>query len=215
MGGLSLDRRWYRVVDSPSVEAQAIAVFALGYLIGSIDFGVVVPRLSGVDIYQEGSGNPGTANVLRTMGRRAAALTLLGDMAKGVAAAAIGDLWVGEVAGFAAGFAAVLGHSFPIWHRFRGGKGVATGVGVLLWMEPLVGVAFGVAWAAFTFGFRFASLASLILVVAWVPALALAGVRGWALVWAAATALLIAVRHSSNIKRLIQGQEKTISGSDS
>jgi glycerol-3-phosphate acyltransferase PlsY len=79
----------------------------------------------------------------------------------------------------------------------------------------LVGVAFGVAWAVFTFGFKIASLASLILVVAWVPALALAGVRGWALVWAAATALLIAVRHSSNIKRLILGQEKTISGSDS
>jgi glycerol-3-phosphate acyltransferase PlsY len=147
------------------------------------------------------------------MGTRAAALTLLGDLAKGVAAAAIGDLWVGEAAGFAAGFAAVVGHSFPIWHRFRGGKGVATGVGVLLWMEPLVGVAFGVAWAVFTFGFKIASLASLILVVAWVPALALVGVRGWALVWAAATALLIAIRHSSNIKRLIRGQERTSSDS--
>lgn len=215
MGGLSLDQRWYRVVDSPSVEARAIAALFLAYLIGSIDFGVVVPRLSGVDIYQEGSGNPGTSNVLRTMGKRAAALTLLGDMAKGVVAAAIGDLWVGEALGFAAGFAAVFGHCFPIWHRFRGGKGVATGVGVLLWMEPLVGVAFGVAWAVLAFGFKIASLASLILVMVWVPALALAGVTGWALAWAAATALLIAIRHSSNIRGLIQGQERTISGSDS
>ena len=105
---------------------------AIGYLVGSIDFGVIVPRLMGIDIYEHGSGNPGTSNVFRTLGKKAASVVLLGDLAKGLTAAAVGDLMAGETIGFAAGCAAVVGHVFPVWHRFKGGRGVATAIGVAL-----------------------------------------------------------------------------------
>ncbi len=120
------------------MTAGAAVAFVLGYLIGSVDFAVLVARARGGDIYEMGSGNPGAANVLRNLGWRAALPVMLGDMAKGAGAAALG-LWLGgsDAAGWAAGFAAVVGHCFPVWHRFRGGKGVATAFGVALMMEPL------------------------------------------------------------------------------
>lgn len=194
------------------LDPAAIAVVLAGYLIGGVDFGVLIPRLFGVDIYSQGSGNPGASNVLRTMGRGAAALVMVGDIAKGVAAAALGDLLVGEAAGFAAGAAAVLGHCFPVWHRFRGGKGVAAAAGMTLWLEPLLGVAMIGAWGALVGLTRRASIASLIVVVAYVPCLVAIGHRGWSLVWAGAAALLVVVRHSGNIRRLVTGAEHTVGG---
>ena len=113
------------------MDAWDIAAIVAGYLLGSVDFGVIVPRLLGVDIYGTGSGNPGATNVLRTMGRKEAALVLLGDLAKGVGAAALGSWAGGPVIGFAAGLAAVVGHCFPVWHRFKGGKGVAAAGGMV------------------------------------------------------------------------------------
>lgn len=183
------------------------------YLIGSIDFGVVVPRLAGIDIYAVGSGNPGASNVLRTMGRRAAALVMLGDVGKGLGAAALGDLAVGEAVGFAAGFAAVAGHCFPIWHRFRGGKGVAAAAGMTLWLEPFLGLGMLAAWGIVVALSRRASVASLLVVAAYVPSLAAFGHRDWSLVWAGAAALLIAVRHYGNVRRLLSGAEPTVEGS--
>jgi len=181
-----------------------------GYLIGSADFGVIVPRLLGVDIYHVGSGNPGTTNVLRSMGKVAAAVVLLGDMAKGLAAAALGDVIGSDALGFAAGLAAVAGHCFPVWHRFRGGKGVATTGGMALWMQPILGGALILGWALLVMAFRRASIASLVLAAVLVPGLALVGVRGWSLVWAGGASLLILYRHISNINRLISGSENTI-----
>ena len=118
------------------MDAWDIAAVAAGYLLGSVDFGVIVPRVLGVDIYDTGSGNPGATNVLRTMGRKEAALVLLGDLAKGVGAAALGSWAGGPIVGFAAGLAAVVGHCFPVWHRFKGGKGVAAAAGMVAWLEP-------------------------------------------------------------------------------
>lgn len=181
-----------------------------GYLIGSTDFGVIVPRLFGVDIYGVGSGNPGTTNVLRTMGKGAAAAVLAGDMLKGLAAAALGTLAGPDAVGFAAGFAAVVGHCFPVWHRFKGGKGVATAGGMILWMAPIVGAILVPAWAVITAILKKASVASLLLATAMVPSLAAAGRRGWSLIWAAGAALLILYRHSGNISRLLTGSEHTI-----
>jgi len=192
------------------VESQAIVAVGLAYLLGSVDFGVLVSKLRGVDIYSEGSGNPGTANVYRTMGKGAAAATMVGDVAKGVAAAALGDLWVGEAAGFAAGFAAVLGHCFPIWHGFKGGKGVATGLGAVLWLEPLLGLGLGLAWVGVVATTRLASVGSIVLVVVLVPGLALTGHRGWSLVWAALMATVITWRHLPNIRRLVGGRESKV-----
>jgi glycerol-3-phosphate acyltransferase PlsY len=189
------------------VQVEAIAVVVAGYFLGSIDFGVILPRLRGVDIYAEGSGNPGATNVLRSMGRRMAALVMAGDLLKGLAAAAIGDLVVGEAAGFAAGFAAVVGHCFPVWHRFRGGKGVAAAGGAVLWLEPLSGLASVGIWLVVILVAKRASVASMVTAACLVPLVALFGHRGWSLVWAAAISLLIVARHRGNIVRLIKGAE--------
>jgi len=192
------------------VDPWAVVAIVAGYLIGSADFGVIVPRLLGVDIYDVGSGNPGTTNVLRSMGKVAAAVVLLGDMAKGLAAAALGDVIGSDALGFAAGLAAVAGHCFPVWHRFRGGKGVATTGGMALWMQPILGGALILGWALLVMAFRRASIASLALAAVLVPGLALVGVRDWSLVWAGGASLLILYRHISNINRLISGSENTI-----
>lgn len=197
----------------PAVDPWSIAAVAAGYLIGSIDFGVILPRLFGVDIYSVGSGNPGTTNVLRTMGRGMAAATLVGDVAKGLAAAVLGDVAGGTAAGFAAGFGAVVGHCFPVWHRFRGGKGVATAGGSQFWLEPILGAILVGLWALIVAVTRKASIASLFLAVLLVPGVLLFDVRGWALAWAGAISVLVIYRHRGNIGRLIAGAEHEIEGS--
>jgi glycerol-3-phosphate acyltransferase PlsY len=179
-------------------------------VIGSADFGVIVPRVFGVDIYDVGSGNPGTTNVLRSLGKGAAAAVLVGDMLKGLVAAAIGVAVGPDIVGFAAGFAAVVGHCFPVWHRFKGGKGVATTGGMVLWMEPILGAVLTIAWALITAVLKRASVASLFMAIALVPGLALVGRRGWSLGWAAAVSVLILYRHRENISRLLSGSENTI-----
>jgi glycerol-3-phosphate acyltransferase PlsY len=194
------------------VELADIAAVAAGYLIGGVDFGVIVPRLAGVDIYGTGSGNPGATNVLRTMGRAAAAAVLLGDLLKGLVAALVGDLVGGEAVGFAAGFAAVLGHCFPVWHRFRGGKGVAAAGGMTFWLEPLLALAMLAVWGATVRVVRRASAASVLVALGYVPGVAAFGHRGWSLVWAGGAAGLILVRHHGNIRRLVSGEEHTIEG---
>lgn len=183
-----------------------------GYLLGSIDFGVIIPRLRGLDIYGVGSGNPGASNVLRTMGRTTAALVVLGDLGKGIAAAALGDLWIGGAAGFGVGAAAVIGHCFPVWHRFRGGKGVATAAGMTMWLEPLLGLGLGAGWALLTGITRRASVSSLVMLLLYVPALALLGHRGWSLVWAGLVTVVVLGRHHGNIRRLLAGAEHTVDG---
>jgi acyl phosphate:glycerol-3-phosphate acyltransferase len=192
------------------VEPVAIAAVVAGYLLGSIDFGVIIPRLRGVDIYTQGSGNPGTTNVLRAMGRKTAAVVMAGDLAKGLAAAAMGDLAAGEAAGFASGLAAVFGHCFPIWHRFRGGKGVATAGGMMLWLEPLLGAALLLVWLTLAYLAKRASVASLVVAAVLVPGALAFGHRGWSLVWAGGAALLVVVRHYENIRRLLVGAERPI-----
>ncbi len=185
-------------------------VVVAAYLIGSVDFAVLVVRARGLDIYDLGSGNPGTANVARNLGWKAAVPVLIGDVLKGVAAAGVG-LWVGTPAlALAASLAAVLGHCFPIWHRFKGGKGVATAGGAIIVVAPMLGVALPVIWIALARLVRISSVASMTVAVLSVPGLAIAGLRGWALVWAGLTAVLILVRHSSNISRLIQGKEHSL-----
>jgi glycerol-3-phosphate acyltransferase PlsY len=194
--------------------------FLIAYLIGSIDFGVIVPRVLGVDIYATGSGNPGTSNVMRSLGKGPAALVLLGDGAKGAFAAAIGAAWASAVTGtasvetlaFACAFAAVLGHIAPLWHRFRGGRGVATAIGAAIYLAPVFGVLLALAWLVVTLVFKIASFASLGAMVLYVPGFALAGYRGWPLVWAAAIAVLVVMRHTPNIRRLAAGSEQSVTG---
>lgn len=186
------------------------------YLIGSIDFAFVVARAKGVDITSVGSGNPGTSNVLRTMGRGPAAMVLVGDMLKGVIAAAIGWVAVGggdfatQPVAWAAGFLAVVGHAFPVFHRFRGGKGVATGGGVLLFLVPLVSIVIGLLWVVVARVWKVASVASLVGLVLTIPGVILSGVSGNSLIWFSAMLALIVWRHRPNIQRMLSGSEEKV-----
>lgn len=191
--------------------STAIAI-VVAYLIGSVDFGVIVPRILGIDIYEQGSGNPGTSNVFRSVGKGAAAVVLVGDALKGVVAAAIGSTLGGETVGFAAALAAVVGHIFPIWHGFRGGRGVATAVGAAVWLSPLFGTLLAVGWFVAVAVTKTASIASLVAMVLYVPAMYLGGHRGGQLLIAAAIALLVILRHAANIKRLFSGSEQSVVG---
>ncbi len=192
------------------VSWTVVVVVVAAYLVGSIDFAVLVVRAKGLDIYDLGSGNPGTANVARNLGWKAAAPVLVGDVLKGAVASAVG-LWVGTPAlALGAGLAAVLGHCFPIWHRFKGGKGVATAGGAVIVVSPILGLALLVIWAALARLVRISSVASMTVAILCVPGLAIAGQRGWALTWAGVMALLVLARHRSNIARLISGKENSL-----
>lgn len=193
----------------------------VGYLLGSVDFAVVVARSRGVDIYSVGSGNPGTSNVARTLGRGAAAMVLVGDLMKGLVAAGIGWFLApiptdGLVTGLGlaglAGLAAVVGHCFPVLHRFRGGKGVATAFGVLLFLAPIIALALAVVWAAIVAATKTASVASLATLVAVLPAYWFLGPSQASFVWVAAIVVLVVARHAPNIRRLVRREESTIEG---
>jgi len=194
--------------------AISIALVA-AYVVGSIDFAVIVARMHGVDIHQVGSGNPGASNVLRSIGRLPAAMVLIGDTLKGVIGAAMGMIAAGSVDfqvewAFLAGFAAVVGHCYPVFHRFRGGKGVATGLGVLLFTVPIVGVIVVTGWLVLVKVTKTASISSLIAVAASVPLAIWQGVEGMSLVWLLATVVLVVWRHRANIQRVFRGSEQRV-----
>jgi len=187
-----------------------ILAAAVGYLLGSIPFGLVLTRFAGHgDIRWIGSGNIGATNVLRTGSKGLAALTLLFDVAKGSAAALTGGAWSTEAA-LAGGAAVVIGHMFPVWLGFRGGKGVATALGVLLVLAWQVALLATLVWLATAAIFRYSSLAALVAAIA-------AAVLGTVLVdparagLIALIALLVVLRHHENIRRLLAGTESRIS----
>ena len=192
----------------------ALALVA-AYLVGSIDFAMIVSRMQGVDIREVGSGNPGASNVLRTLGRFPAAMVLVGDLLKGVIAAAMGLVASGTGDpqvhwAFAAGLAAVVGHCYPLFHRFRGGKGMATALGALAFTVPFAALVGGVLWLLTVWVTKTASLASMLVVVAAVPLALWQGVRGWALLWLAAMVVLVVWRHRGNIVRMVRGSEQKV-----
>ena len=187
-----------------------LAAAILGYLLGSIPFGLVLTRFAGQgDIRRMGSGNIGATNVLRTGSKGLAALTLLFDVGKGFAAAAIARHW-GPQAALVAGLCAILGHMFPVWLGFRGGKGVATALGVLMALAWPVALVAALIWLAVAFYSRYSSLAALIASVASAAIAPFLADRATALL-IAIIALLLVLRHQANIRRLIAGRESRIS----
>jgi glycerol-3-phosphate acyltransferase PlsY len=199
------------------VPALAWIVSVTGaYLLGSVSFAVVVSRLFGLaDPRSYGSGNPGATNVLRSGSRAAAALTLLGDAAKGAVAVwlvrAYGPQFgVGEFGAALAALAAFTGHLYPVYHRFRGGKGVATFLGALLALQPVAGLAACASWFVMALAARYSSLASITsALIAPAAVFWLTGTAEVAIVIAAMSLLLIG-RHRANIGNLLAGKERRI-----
>jgi glycerol-3-phosphate acyltransferase PlsY len=182
-----------------------------GYLLGAIPFGLVITRLAGLgDIRSIGSGNIGATNVLRTGRKDLAFLTLILDSGKGAIAALLALWLVGsETAALAAGAFAVLGHNFPVWLGFKGGKGVATTLGTLIATSWPVGLAACGIWLLMAALFRYSSLSALVALAA-APVLA-HWLASEAHVWTfAALALLAWIRHHANIRRLLKGEESKI-----
>ncbi len=185
------------------------AAFVFGYLLGSIPFGVVLTRFAGLgDIRAIGSGNIGATNVLRTGNKGLAAATLLGDGLKGTAAVLIAARWGPDTA-VMAGLGAFLGHLFPVWLGFRGGKGVATYLGLLLAFSWPAALVFALVWLGTASLTRYSSLSALVASVLSPAALAYFGEWQAAELFALLT-VLVYVKHWPNIRRLLAGTESKI-----
>ena len=197
-----------------------IILSIIAYFIGSISFSVIFSRkFAGFDVRDKGSGNAGTTNVLRTVGKKVAALTLLCDILKGVLAIGIAliatKIWTdvnSEVLKYLAGFFAILGHTFPIFFEFRGGKGVATSLGVLItlnWKIGLICLVFGVILIALT---RMVSVGSIMSAILFPILIVFMGNAGFeAILISILIALLVVFNHRTNIKRLKNGTENKLS----
>lgn len=184
----------------------------LGYAFGSIPFGLILAKMAGKgDIRQQGSGNIGATNVLRTGSKGLAAATLLLDLAKGFVPVWLAAMWFWQDMGWTALFA-VIGHAFPVWLGFKGGKGVATNAGVSFALAWPIGVAYAVVWIGMLAITRISSLAGMSAVVAAAVAAFLLGVPTFAKVLAVIAVLVIWL-HRENIKRLMAGTEPKIGGS--
>ena len=190
--------------------ALTLAALVLGYVLGSIPFGILITRLAGTaDIRTIGSGNIGATNVLRTGRKDLAAATLLGDALKGTVAVLVaGALW-GPDAALAAGLGAFLGHLLPVWLKFKGGKGVATFLGIALGLFWPAAIVFAVVWLTVAYLARFSSLAALVAAIA-------TPLAAWSLgaprvaVLLALLAMLLWAKHHANISRLLSGTETKI-----
>jgi len=194
----------------------ALLLVVLGYLVGSVSFAVVVSRAFGLpDPHEYGSKNPGATNVLRTGHRLAALLTLIGDAAKGFVAVLCARLvapWLGapEWVVPIVGLAVFVGHLYPLFHRFRGGKGVATAGGIVLALYWPLGVVLITVWLLMAFGFKISSLAALTTAVLLPIGLLYARGPGLEVAVGAVMAVLLFWRHRGNIRQLRSGQERTI-----
>jgi glycerol-3-phosphate acyltransferase PlsY len=196
------------VLSSPL--ASNVGALLFGYLCGSIPFGVILTRLAGTqDIRSVGSGNIGATNVLRTGNKALAAATLLGDLLKGTAAVLIALFLFDRNLAMVAGFGAFVGHLFPVWLRFKGGKGVATYIGILLGLAWPAALAFCAIWLAVAAITRYSSLAALIASAA-TPAVLLATSSGLEPVLFGLLTVILWIKHRDNIARLLQGTEGKI-----
>lgn len=194
-----------------SLAPEYLAAFVFGYLCGSIPFGVLITRLAGApDVRTIGSGNIGATNVLRTGRKALAAATLLGDMLKGTVAVVVVDHFFGREIAVAAALGAFLGHLFPVWLKFRGGKGVATYMGLLLGFGLWFGLlAFCATWLVIAAATRYSSLAALLATIAAPMALSWRGDVLETRLFLVLSVLLW-LRHHENIARLMRGTESRI-----
>ncbi len=187
-----------------------LGALLFGYLCGSIPFGLILTRMAGLgDVRSIGSGNIGATNVLRTGNKKLAAATLLADALKGTVAVIAAREFIGMEAALIAGLGAFLGHLYPVWLKFKGGKGVATYLGVLLGLAPLIVLVFAAVWLGMAKLFRYSSLAALAAAVAVPIALYLYGRPEVASLFVVLSLITI-LKHHQNIRRLLAGTESRI-----
>jgi glycerol-3-phosphate acyltransferase PlsY len=183
----------------------AVALIPVGYVLGMFPSAVLVARAKGHDIYASGSGNPGASNVARILGWRFGAVVLLADFAKGAAAAGVGWAAGGRPGAYLVGCAAVVGHTYPF--RRKGGKGVAAAGGMLVVLFPLIVVALAVVWFVVARVLHKASIASLLILVAFPVTVGLTGYDAWEVGVISGVAVLLLLRHLPNIRRLLHRAE--------
>ncbi len=214
----SLFLKWreaYALQDSAYAWITLLAFFTcavVGYLLGSVNFGIILSLLRHDDVRLHGSGNAGTTNVLRTYGKGPAIFTLAGDVLKGMAAVYLGMWLFGETGMAVAGFTVIIGHMFPLYFKFKGGKGVAAGIGVAIAVHPIVAAGVILIFALVFFTTRYVSLASVMgafLYPLLMRAFMQASSRGDspAIVMAVLTAVMVVFAHRSNLKRLYNREE--------
>lgn len=189
---------------------KAIAAIIVSYIFGSIPFGVLISKYKGVDLRSRGSGNIGATNVLRTSGKGPAAMTLLGDLLKGalvifLARKIYSDPWIALC-----GVAVILGHIFPLFLKFKGGKGVATAFGVILVYSPVVAFSAILIWIITVYSFRYSSLGAVISFLLLPGIMAVLDRDKTKVLFAFAASIMVLLRHTGNIGRLLKGSEKKI-----
>jgi glycerol-3-phosphate acyltransferase PlsY len=184
-----------------------LLLLPVAYLIGTFPSASLVARANGIDIRTVGSGNPGASNVARVLGWRRGVWVFVLDAAKGALAAGLGLVADGRPAGYWLGAAAVLGHVFPVWQRFRGGKGVATGGGAFAVLSPLVFVVLVGLWYVISRLTKKASLASIIIVTLLPVGVGIVRREAWEVIATAALCALVMVRHLGNMRRLVTRRE--------
>ncbi len=182
----------------------------LAYLLGTFPSATLVARANGVDIRTVGSGNPGASNVTRVLGWRKGLWVFVLDAAKGALAAGTGLLVQGRPLGYALGALAILGHVFPVWQKFRGGKGVATGGGVFAVLSPIVFSVLVVVWAVISKLTKKASLASIVIVVLLPVGVGIVRQELWEVLATIGMCILVMARHLGNIKRLLTRREHAL-----
>jgi glycerol-3-phosphate acyltransferase PlsY len=179
----------------------------VAYLLGTFPSAALVARRRGVDVTAQGSGNPGASNTFRLLGWKAGALVFAMDLLKGALAALAGLAVDGHRGAYILGVAAILGHVLPVTRKFKGGRGVATGAGVMLVIFPLLTVAMGALWIVLARVTHKASIASITVAIAYPIAVALAGHEAGDIIVISVLALLVVARHLSNVRRLVKGEE--------
>lgn len=191
---------------------ETVSLVLIAYLVGAIPIGVLLTRwLRGVDLRHVGSGNPGAANAYRAAGLRTALLVMGADAAKGAGSVALATRFAdGAIAPVAAAVAAVVGHVFPVWLRFRGGKGVATAAGAFAVLAPAAAALALVVFVLTAWITRYVSLASVVASTALPPIAVAVGAPGAIVVGGAATAVLVIVRHRTNLARVLAGTERRL-----
>ena len=203
------DATWYFIICG-------IVCTVVPYLLGSINFAVIISTKNyNDDVRAHGSGNAGLTNMLRTYGKKAAALTLGGDALKAVISALVGYFMMGLLGAYIAGFFCILGHMFPVFFKFRGGKGVVTAATSILMCNPIVFLALLILFVLIVYIWRYISLASVLCVLLYPLILSgvdtlLIGGSGIYMIFAILTAILVVIKHKDNIKRLIDGKENKL-----